>query len=343
MFRRVPVAMSGAAALLSTALMLGACSSSAGSAGGSSGHASGPTSTAAAAPVTAAALGDLATFDPCSVADPRAFGASAAATFGDPQSLDYCVLELSSPDGPVEVHVGEIAAVPGSSAGDGATSARGTVQLPGGVRLEQGAPGSTGCKDKLVLSGGLGVLASAIPAGGATASAATCAVADTAARAAVADLAAGQARHRTDPATSYGQIDACTVLTRSMVRAVVPKLADAAPISHPARHYCEYGASGDSSTYAALVLGAAYARFDGGPTSTTLTLSGHEVVLIPEQPDARAGECVGYGPHVPFPSRSGQAAMEMAELHVALPAGSSDTAACAEVGALARSVFARLP
>jgi len=35
--------------------------------------------------------------------------------------------------------------------------------------------------------------------------------------------------------------------------------------------------------------------------------------------------------------------MEMAELHVALPAGSSDAAACAQVGALARSVFARLP
>jgi hypothetical protein len=49
------------------------------------------------------------------------------------------------------------------------------------------------------------------------------------------------------------------------------------------------------------------------------------------------------GPHIAFPSRSGQPAMEMAELHVALRTGATDAAACAAVRALAGPVFAHLP
>jgi hypothetical protein len=133
------------------------------------------------------------------------------------------------------------------------------------------------------------------------------------------------------------------VLTAATVKDALPKLAGAQAIAHPAGHQCEYGASTASSTYTALILAAAYARFDGGPGSTTLKVAGHQVVLVPGQPDGRSGECVGYGPHIPFPSRSGEAAMEMAELHVALPDGSTNATACADVRALAQTVFARLP
>ena len=342
MSRRVSVAIGCAVALLATSCALTACSSSAGTTGGSSPSGSGAATGPAGTPVTAATLGDLSTLDPCSLADPAAFGASAAATFGDPQSLDYCVLELSSAAGPVEVHVGEVVTVAGTSAAANSPSPTATMHEPGGLSLEQGRPGPTACQDELVLGGGLGVVASAVPSGG-PATAATCTIADAAARAAAAVLAAGHVQHRTYPAHSFGPVDACAVLTRSVVKAAVSKLVAAQPIPHPARHQCEFGANGTTSTYAALILAAAYARFDGGPDSTTLTVAGHKVVLVPEQPDARAGECVGYGPHIAFPSRSGQAAMEMAELQVALPAGSTDAAACADVRALAQTVFARLP
>lgn len=322
------------AALVAGALALAGCSSPSGTTGGSTPSASPHASGSA---VTAVTLGDLRTLDPCSLADPTSFGASAAAAFGDPQSLDYCVLKIQAAGGPVEVHVGEVVAQR-----NGPSAARGTVSLPGGLQLDQGAPGPVGCQDELELDGGLAVVAAAAPSDG-PATTTTCIVADTAARAAAAALVAGRAQHRTYPAHSFGPVDACTVLTSSVVTATLPELATAAPISHPAGHQCEYGASGSAATYAALILAAAYARFDGGPGSTTLTVAGHQVVLVPEQPDGRTGECVGYGPHIAFPSRSGEAAMEMAELHVALPDGASDATACSAVRALARSVFAHLP
>jgi hypothetical protein len=131
------------------------------------------------------------------------------------------------------------------------------------------------------------------------------------------------------------------VLTPGVVLGATLSMGNTRITAHPAGHQCEYG--DPDSTYVALVLAAAYARFDGGAGSTTAVIGHHQVVLVPEQPDGRAGECVGYGPHIAFPSRSGQPAMEMAELHVALPIGATDAAACAAVRALAGPVFAHLP
>ncbi len=74
-----------------------------------------------------------------------------------------------------------------------------------------------------------------------------------------------------------------------------------------------------------------------------MRVGSHQVVLIPTQPTGRATECTGYGPHIPYPSKSGAAAMEMAELHVSLPDGAPEAKACQDVAALAKAVFARLP
>jgi hypothetical protein len=310
------------------------------SAGGAASSGAGTTALPAQART---ALGDLTTLDPCSLVRPADFAAFGTATFGDPQSLDYCVVEVQESGAQTEIHVGEIvdASYRLNRAATGA-SAIGGAPLPSGQQLQSTGIGGDTCQSELLFTDHLGLLVTATPSDG-PATLSTCKLSTAAMSGAMSAIAAHQVAHRTYPAHSFGPVDACTVLTRAVVSAALTSLAGVKPHAHPARHQCEYGASGDGTTYAALVLGAAYARFDGGPGSTTLTVAGHQVVLVPEQPDGRGGECVGYGPHIAFPSKSGQPAMEMAELHVALPSTATDDRACADVKALARTVFAHLP
>jgi hypothetical protein len=264
------------------------------------------------------ALGDFRTLDPCSLVDPAALASLGRVSFGDPQSLDYCVVRLATPRGDVELHVGELVA-----------GAALTLVAP---------PGPGGCADHVTFADEVVLMTAATASGPSTTT--TCAAVQAALRGVLARISAGAVAHRSDPKGSFVSVDACAVLTPKVVLGSALSMGNTRIVPHPAGHQCEYVAP---STYVALVLAAAYARFDGGPGSTTLVIAHHQVVLVPEQPDGRAGECVGYGPHIAFPSRSGQPAMEMAELHVALPTGATDAAACAAVRRLAGPVFARLP
>jgi hypothetical protein len=285
----------------------------------------------------AAALGDLRTLDPCSLLPQAGPTPAGPATFGDPQSMDYCVVIFQTPAGDVELHLGELV--------DGqhdAAPPRATQPLDGGAVVVQGAQGATSCQDRVDFADHLSLLSVALPPYG-TDVVGTCAIADVGLTGALVAIAGGKVAHRSYPARSFGLVDPCGALTRAAVARTLPALAKTPVVSHPAKHQCEFGTRGASTTYAALVLGAAYQRFDGGPTSTTITVAGHRVVLIPTQPTGRPTECTGYGPHIAFPSRSGQPAMEMAELHVSLPDGAAGAQACRDVRALAATVFARLP
>jgi hypothetical protein len=211
------------------------------------------------------ALGDLTTLDPCSLVSPADFAASGTATFGDPQSLDYCVVEMQSPGAQTEIHVGEI--VDASYNFNGASAASGSP-LPGGQQLQSTGIGGDTCQSELLFTDHLGLLTTATPSDG-PATLSTCKLSTAAMSGAMSAIAAHRVAHRTYPAHSFGPVDACTVLTRAVVSAALTPLTGVKPHAHPAKHQCEYGASGDHSTYAALILAAAYARFDGGPGSTT--------------------------------------------------------------------------
>jgi hypothetical protein len=310
--------------------------------GGAASGAAGGLAPAQPLPATSrAALGDLRTLDPCSLVTLAALRSLGQARLGDPQSLDYCVVDLRTSAAELELHVGEVvdpATVPETSVDTPAP--RQTEQLAGGQKIVEGSPGLAGCEDRVLFTDQLALIATAAPTSGA-ATTATCLAADAALRAALAVVAAQKVAHRIYPAHSFGPVNACSALTHDAVTSALALLQLAVQVGHPAGHQCEYG--DQSQTYAALVLGAAYARFDGGPRSTTMTAAGHQVILVPEQPDGRVGECVGYSPHIAFPSGSGQPAMEMAELHVVLRSGAADADACGRVRALAPQVFKHLP
>ncbi len=293
-------------------------------------------------PATArAALGNLRTLDPCSLVDLATLKASGSAALGDPQSLDYCVVKLTARSGPVELHVGETATTAQlASTSVDVPAPRSTERLETGQQVVAGSPGLAGCQDDVAFTDGVALLVSAAPVDG-PATTATCAAADAALRGALAIIAAARVAHRTYPKHSLGPVDACTALAPDVVQRFAGLLGTSRSVTSPAGHQCAYGRLG--ATYVSLVLAAAYARFDGGPGSTTMTAAKHQVVLVAEQPDGRPGECIGYGPHIPFPSGSGQPAMEMAELHVALPTVATDEQACTLVRTLAPAVFARLP
>jgi hypothetical protein len=301
-------------------------------------HAASPSASAPALDASAlpargrTALGDLRTIDPCSLVDLAAFAGIGDAAYGDPQSMDYCVVVVQAPQGQTEVHLGEIVTVDSAKVGAG-----------GSPQVVKGAPGQPTCSDQVAFTDGLGLVADAVPPGTTGATQQTCAVADAALAGAITAIGAHKVSHRTYPARSFGPVDPCTVLTAAAVAKRLPALAHTKAVSAPARHQCDFGARTATTTYAALVLGAAYQRFDGGPTSTTMTVGSHQVVIIPTFPTGRATECTGYGPHIPYPSKSGSAAMEMAELHVSLPDGAPEAKACQDVAALAKSVFALLP
>jgi hypothetical protein len=285
----------------------------------------------------AKALGNPRTLDPCSLMAQVGATPAGTAAFADPQSMDYCTVTFQTAGGDVELHLGQLVDTPPAGA-----SPRAVTPLAGGAIAVQGTQDPTTCLDRVDFADRVSLLAVALPPYG-TNVVGTCAVADAGLAAALTVIAAGGVGHRTYPAHSFGPVDACSALTPAAVRRVLPALAKASPVTYPARHQCGFGSTGSTTTYAALVLGAAYQRFDGGPTSTTIKVAGHPVVLIPTQPTGRATECTGYSPHIAYPSRSGQPAMEMAELHVSLPDGAPAAQACKDVKALAATVFARLP
>jgi hypothetical protein len=346
MLRRRPVAPAHLLAGLVAVVVLAVAACGSGSTG-SSHSATGPattgpaTSPSASAPALDAsalpargrtALGDLRTLDPCSLVDLRAFTGVGDAAYGDPQSMDYCVVVVQALQGETEVHVGEVVAVdsPASGVGDP-------------PHIVRGSPGRPTCPAEVDFTDGLGLVADAVAPGTPGATAQTCAVAGAALAGVISAIGAQRVGHRTYPARSFGPVDPCTALTAAAVAKRLPALAHTTAVSAPARHQCDFGTRAATTTYAALVLGAAYQRFDGGPTSTTMTVGSHKVVLIPTYPTGRPTECTGYGPHIPYPSQSGSAAMEMAELHVSLPDGAPEAKACQDVAALAKTVFARLP
>ncbi len=138
------------------------------------------------------ALGDLRTVDPCSLVDLTAFKGLGDAAYGDPQSMDYCVVQVQALEGQTEVHVGEVVTVDSPNAGAGSAP-----------QVVRGQPGQPTCRDQVAFTDGLGLVAEAVPPGTTGATQQTCAVADAALAGAIAAIGTHQvATGPTRPAPS---------------------------------------------------------------------------------------------------------------------------------------------
>ncbi|GAA4886428.1 hypothetical protein [Saccharopolyspora cebuensis] len=278
-------------------------------------------------------LGDLRTVDPCTLTDPAALAHVGAARPAATVSLDYCLLHVELPDGSLaQLSVGELERVP-----PGPPS--GPVRQLGTLRVRHDAPIPGHCARPLLFGDGIAMNVSADLLSG-DPGAGLCGVAQAGAEIAAEVVQRGEVGHHRFPADSLALIDPCAVLDTAVV-AQMPGLADAEPVSAPARHQCRWG------ELAADAPRIQYSHTAGAPptvlhgAAVEEMIAGRRTVLSVVGGDPSVPLCSAETAHRPFGDpASGQ--VEVAMLVVAVP-GETGIDACEYARGLAAATWPRLP
>ncbi|EQD84911.1 hypothetical protein [Saccharopolyspora erythraea] len=284
---------------------------------------------------SAGVLGDLRTFDPCSVADPAALARFGQVTDAGTVSLDYCLHRVQLADGSVvQVAVGELAeSTPDQPGGGAPVVARGQFR----VRQEPPLPGH--CARDVLFDDGIAMRVSADLLSG-DPGAGLCAVAETGADAAVGAMQQHRAGHRAYPPDSLAVVDPYTVLDSAVVHEV-PGLEQTQPRSTPARHQCQWGEQNAESPRVRLVHTAGDPPRVLHGAAVEEEIAGRRTVVSIVGGDPSVPLCSAETGHIPFGDPAGRQ-VEVAMLVVAVP-GADGIEACEYARGLAQSAWPRLP
>lgn len=292
-----------------------------------------PAAAAGRTPATAtAALGDLRTVDPCSLADPGALAPFGAAENAGTVSLDYCLLRVRQPDGGLaQVQVGELGPAE-QQPGD-------PVVRDGDLQVVQSAPLPGHCSRQIVFPDRVAMQVSADLLAGAPGGR-LCGLADAGARAAARAIHEHRVAHRGFPPNSLALVDPCAVLDTAAVRQV-PGLEQAVPTGRPGGHQCQWGVQSAQAPRVRLLHTAGDPPKVSHGSAVAEDVAGRPTVTSVVGGDPRVPLCTAETGHVPFgPPGSGQ--VEVATLVVAYPGGDGIDA-CDFARGLAQVAWPKLP
>ncbi|MFI7680203.1 hypothetical protein [Actinophytocola sp. NPDC049390] len=282
------------------------------------------------APLTAAALGDLTSVDPCSLTGPAAFADVGSARMPGMPTFDDCRVTVAAPDGHAYVWVGLLR---------DATTLRDDLEprdRPGrGTTI--GSLGGT-CDAALVLTDGLALTAWAEPAYGSPLDDTTlCALTEGALRGAYQVLDGGRVEHWVPPVSSLAVLDACDVVMIRHVQAALDLDAvDETPF--PAGHRCRWGAPDRDSPGVDVEFRVAESAEDVGvPAGTDAELVGGRATWLVEHTDRT---CTAVTEHVQFAPGAGTHEYALLRV-VTAPRRGRD--GCAAAKQLAERVWPELP
>ncbi|MEU4804189.1 hypothetical protein [Actinosynnema sp. NPDC023587] len=280
-------------------------------------------------------LGDLPTFDPCSLFDPADLKAYGTAALSPPESLDYCPATLTTPAGTeLDVQVGSLDQLASES------EVRADYRnYRGGLRIAYQPDDTYQCARRLVFADlvTLSITVSNYNTAKTTSSE-LCNPADALATAAADRVLAEDAGHRAYQARSIGKVDPCSIAARDTV-AKVPGLLGAKARPYPAAHQCRWSRDGSVNPprmRLTFTVGVP-AEADGGNT-TVEDVAGRRTAISRTAVTSLV-LCVAETAHLPV----GDGVSEIALVAVTLAPGSSVDLACTTAKAVAADVWPLLP
>lgn len=278
------------------------------------------------------ALGDLATWNPCSVVDPDNMPTGWTAELDIPVAFEYCLLTVTAITGAqADVEVG----YPYRSTHDLAQYQSGVRQ--GGLTVVPDDLGEGDCTRDIVFADGIAVQVRSWPYDtDANAHNKACEIGDVVVDQVVDAVVAGKAETLRLPKNSLGDIDPCSLVTREMA-AIVPGITAAVPAeSQVSRHSCWWQSPDGPMLDVEFVIG----RLPTGDSGDTR--HGRYTTVTRYPGDEKSSLCEVAGEHVPFPHESATGLKENVNIYVYLAPGQLE-AACTAASALADALWPKLP
>jgi hypothetical protein len=278
-------------------------------------------------------LGPFTSIDPCSLTDPAVFARFGTAKLGVLDSLDECLIEVttSAPD-PVVVYVGSLDHV------DALPDYRGkrATDLPGGLTLVDYEDDQTYCSKLLAFTDGITLTVSATLYDGTATN--LCDLVRAGLDKVVEVVRDKKVQHRTFAPNSLAAIDPCATVDRAVL-AAVPGLGDVEPKVYPGKHNCLWaGSDAVSGPRLRVMFAVGIPPTPTGEGATAPAIAGRGSVVSPSPNAGSNVYCFVETAHIPFqPGVS-----EKALVSVRLAKGQLD-AACAAATAVASAVWPKLP
>jgi hypothetical protein len=294
-----------------------------------------PTSTA---PVPGAealtGLGDRTTLDPCSLTDLSVFKPFGTASFGEPDSLDDCLVEIkTSASEPVRLYVGSLdwaEALPG-------INTKPSTAIYAGNKIVYYDTGANYCNQLLALSDGVTLSVNAAQYDGAEPK--LCDMVTAGMNQVIHVYAFGPVKHRHLASNSLGRLDPCLLVPADALTKV-PGIGSIGAKGFPGKHGCVW--TGPDGTRLRVIFTVGPPPRPAADGSAEVTIAGRASVRSPT-PDA--GNYVFCGlevPHIPFAAPDHPGLVEIAAVFVRMAKGRLDPA-CTAATDVANAVWPRLP
>jgi hypothetical protein len=300
-------------------------------------HRTGPT---AAAPSTRSfpdpdrikaedALGDLTTWNPCSVVDLAELPKSWTATVDSPVAFEDCEIAVTTDDGVVaQIQVGYLF--------ESDPDADQAEARAGGLTVVPADDSTDACARDIVFTDGI-ALEVRTWAEDQDAADALCAISDEVVDHVIEAVTAGRAESLRLPKNSVGEIDPCDLVTSDVAAAVPGISADVRPERQVAGHTCLWVNRTEESV---LNIEFGIGHLPTGDSGTTI----HDrYTAVTRYADSETSSlCVVDGEHVPFKYDSKPGLMERVAISVYLKPGQVE-AACTAASTVADMLWPKLP
>jgi hypothetical protein len=276
------------------------------------------------------ALGELTTWNPCSVVDPDSLPESWHGTRRIPVGFDYCVMEVTTDDDvAAEVQVGYLY----RSTHD--LDEHESGKRDGGITVVEADFEDGSCTRDIVFADGIALEVLSWPFEDDVD--AVCEISDEVADQVVEAVLSGRAESLSLPDDSIGELDPCELVSPDIAAAVPGITGDMQSGSEVSRHTCWW-----ESPNGVTALNVEF-QLGGNPVGDEEKTVHGRSTTITQYPDYDGSSlCVVEGEHVPFehPEKSGL--VESAGIWVYLEPGQVE-AACVAANAVADKLWPELP
>lgn len=277
-------------------------------------------------------LGDLPTIDPCGYVEARDLKQFGEAVDGRPESLDFCLVTVTTGGAKLEVLFGTL---------ERAASERdlkGELVEYEGLRIVEEPGESVRCARRLVFTDLVTLSVSVESYGEKTLpSTEMCRIANHATKVVADRVLAEEVEHRRFGPKSVGRLVACDAVRASLAK--VPGLTSPKAYEYPAGHQCRWSNDGQASTpRARLTYAVGKPSEPDGKDSVREDVGGRPTVIY-KSPASSVSFCVAETTHIPFEN----GLQELAVVSVSLPSGTPADQVCAAVREVAAEAWAKLP
>lgn len=275
------------------------------------------------------ALGDLTTWNPCSVVDLAALPKSWTSIMDSPAAFEDCAISVTTDDGVVaEIQVGYLSE---ADVDEDKADAR-----EGGINVIPADDSANACARDIVFADGIGLEVRTWTENQDNADA-LCDISDEVVEHVIDAVMAGRAESLRFPENSLGDIDPCDLVT-SDVTALVPGLsASARPERQISGHSC-WWVSETADAMLNIEFGIGHLPVgDSG-----VTVDGRYTTVTHYADSENSSACVADGEHVPFKYGSKPGLMERVAIYVYQKPGQVE-AACTAASVVAAVLWPKLP